>query len=238
MKIPAILLAALIALPGLPGATPTAMAAEAADKPKGALIDFRIDIQKSVTNDLGRATLFTEMTGSDPGDVARKVKAALAEGIVLAKTQPGIVVRSGASYSNPIYAKGGRSIESWRMRSELLLESRDATALSTVIGKLQNVLAVSNIGFLPAPETRRAAEESATLEAIEAFRAKAERIAGAMHKPYRIRQMSVNSNDYVAQPMPKAMLRSAMAAEAAPMPVEAGESNLMVNVSGQIELAE
>jgi hypothetical protein len=34
------------------------------------------------------------------------------------------------------------------------------------------------------------------------------------------------------------MLRSAMAAEAAPMPVEAGESNLMVNVSGQIELAE
>ena len=123
------------------------------------------------------------------------------------------------------------------MRSELLLESRDPAALSAVIGKLQSLLAVGNIQFLPAPETRRKSEDEATQEAIETFRAKADRIAAAMKKPYRIRSMNIGGAGHYAPPV--AMARAAMmAAEAAPMPVEAGESSLTINVSGQIELLE
>jgi predicted secreted protein len=229
MKMPALLLATLCVLP-------LARAAEPADKPAGTLIDFRVDVQRSVANDLGRATAYAEMTGADPADVARKVKAALADGLATAKAQSGIAVRSGATYTNPIYAKGNRSIEAWRMRSELLLESRDAAALSAVVGKLQGTLAVGNIAFTPAPETRRAVEEAATLEAIEAFRAKAERIAATLQKPYRIRLLNVSGSGHFPQPTP--MLRAAMAAEAMPMPAEAGESNLTVNVMGQIELID
>jgi predicted secreted protein len=211
-------------------------AAEPPAKPAGTLIDFRVDAQKSVANDLGRATAYTEMSGADPAEVARKVKAAIADGLAMAKAQPGIVVKSGATHTYPIYGKGGRNIESWRMRSELLLESRDAAALSTAIGKLQGTLAVGGINFAPAPETRRVAEEAATLEAIDAFRAKAERIAAALQKPYRIRQMSV-SGGHGQQPQPL-YRAAALAAEAAPMPVEAGESNITVNVAGQIELTD
>lgn len=229
MKTPALLLAALFALP-------LAHAAAPAEKRDGTLIDFRVEVQRSVANDLGRATAYVETTGSDPAEVARKVKATLAEGLATAKAQPGVTVRSGNTYTTPIYAKGNRSIETWRMRSELLLESRDAAALSAVVGRLQGTLAVGNLIFSPAPETRRAAEESATLEAIEAFRAKAERIAATLQKPYRIRQMSVNAGSHYPQPV--MAMRSAAAAEAAPMPVEAGESNLGVNVSGQIELID
>lgn len=229
MKTPVLLLAALFALPLAHAATP-------AEKRDGTLIDFRVEVQRSVANDLGRATAYVEMTGSEPADVARKVKATLADGLATAKAQPGVTVRSGNTYTTPIYAKGNRSIESWRMRSELLLESRDAAALSAVVGKLQGTLAVGNLNFSPAPETRRAAEESATLEAIEAFRAKAERIATTLQKPYRIRQMSVNAGGHYPQPI--MAMRSAAAAEATPMPVEAGESNLSVNVAGQIELID
>ncbi|MDP1654145.1 MAG: SIMPL domain-containing protein [Rhodocyclaceae bacterium] len=219
----------LIALP--------AFAAESTAKPVGTLIDFRVDVQKSVPNDLGRASAYAEMTGADPAEVARKVKTVIADGLAAARAQPGITVKSGGTHTWPIYGKGSRSIESWRMRSELLLESRDAAALSTAVGKLQSALAVGNINFSPAPETRRKAEDDATLEAIEAFRAKAERIAGTLKKPYRIRQMSVNGSGNFPQPYPMARA-TMMAAEAAPMPVEAGESNVTVNVSGQIELLD
>jgi predicted secreted protein len=231
MNIRTLLLATLLV------AAVTGAAAEPPAKSAGTLIDFRVDVQKSVPNDLGRATAFVEISGTDTNDVAGKVKTVIAAALTTAKAQAGITVKSGATHTYPVYGKGGRSIESWRMRSELVLESRDATALSTAIGKLQGTLAVSNISFTPAPDTRRKAEDETTSEAIDAFKAKAERIAGAMKKPYRIRQMSLNGSGNFPQPMP--MLRAtAMMADAAPMPVEAGESNVTVGINGQIELLE
>ena len=224
-----IVLAACIALPCF-AAEPTQSA--------GTLIDFRVDVHKPVANDLGRASAYAEMTGADPADVARKVKALIADGLATAKAQPGVTVKSGGTHTWPVYGKGGRTIEGWRMRSELLLESRDAGALSTAVGKLQATLAVGNIAFAPAPETRRQAEDAATLEAIEAFNAKAARIAATLKKPYRIRQLSVNGAGHFPQPYPLARGAALMAAEAAPMPVEAGESNITVNVNGQIELLD
>ena len=208
------------------------------DKPAGTLIDFRVEVQRQVANDLGHASAYAEVTGADPADVARKVKTAIAEGLSLAKAQQGVTVKSGNTHTWPIYSKGGRTIEGWRMRSELLLESRDAAALSTALGKLQSLLAVGNLQFAPAPETRRQAEDDATIEAIAAFNAKAARIATSLQKPYRIRQMTVAGGG--SSPRPYLMARDAMklAGEAAPMPVEAGESNVTVSINGQIELVE
>jgi len=47
-----------------------AFAAEPA-KPSGTLVDFRVDVQRPVANDLGRANAYVELTGSDPAEVAR-----------------------------------------------------------------------------------------------------------------------------------------------------------------------
>lgn len=225
-----LLLLAAIALP--------ALAAEP-NKPAGTLIDFRVEVQAGVPNDLGRATAYAEMSGPDAAEVARKVKAAIANGLSLAKSQPGVAVKSGNTHTWPVYGKNGRAIESWRMRAEIVLESRDAAALSTAVGKLQgNGLAVGSLNFSPAPETLRQAEDDATLAAIDAFTAKAARIAASLKKPYRIRQMSVNGNNHFPQPYPAARGAMLMAAEAAPMPTEAGESNVSVNIGGQIELLD
>jgi predicted secreted protein len=202
-------------------------------RPAGTLIDFRVEVQRSVPNDLGRATAYAEISGADAADVARRVNAAIAAGLAGAKAQPGVTVKTGNSHTYPIYAKGGRNIESWRMRSELVLESRDAAALSTLLGKLQAQLAVSQVGFVPAPETRRAAEDDAALEAIASFQARAARYAAALKKPYKIRSMNIGGGSHMPQPLFRAAM---MPAEAAPMPVEAGESNVTVSINGQIEL--
>lgn len=215
----------------------TVHAAEPATK-SGALIDFRIDVQRPVANDLGRATAYAELTGSDPGDVAQKTKSAIADGLAVTKSVPGVTVKSGGTQTWPIYHKNGRTIESWRMRSEIVLESRDPAALSLAVGKLSGTLAIGSLSFSPAAETRRKVEEDASTEAIEAFRAKAERIAATLNKPYRIRQISIGSNGYYPPPRPQQLRAAAMMAEAAPMPTEAGESNITVNVSGQIELID
>ncbi|MEW6166000.1 MAG: SIMPL domain-containing protein [Pseudomonadota bacterium] len=227
-------LALLLACLALP---PHALAA-GAGKPSGALVDFRVEVHKPVANDLGHAIAFAEMSGADPAEVAGRVKAAIAEGLALAKAQPGVAVKSGGTHTWPIYAKGGRAIESWRMRSEILLESRDPEALAAAVGKLQAILAIGGMQFAPAPETRRKAENDAVLEAIAAFRAQAARIAATLKKSYRIRQMSVNAGGQYPQPRPLARGAALMAAEAAPMPAEAGESSLTVTVSGKIELPD
>lgn len=209
-----------------------------AERPSGTLIDFRVEVQRQIANDLGHASAFTEVTSADPAEVARKVKTAIAEGIILAKAQQGVTVKSGNTHTWPIYGKGGRNIEGWRMRSELLLESRDAGALSAALGKLQSILAVGNLQFAPAPETRRQAEDDATIEAIANFNAKAARIAASLKKPYRIRQMSVAGAGNSVRPYMLARDAMKMSAEAAPMPIEAGESSVTVSINGQIELVE
>jgi predicted secreted protein len=134
----------------------------------------------------------------------------------------------------PSYGKDGR-ITGWRMRSELELETIDMAALSELMGWLQETLAVGQLSLLPAPETRKKAEDEATLEAVAAFQAKAKLIADALKKTYRIRQMNINGSQPMERPM---MMRASKmtAMDAAPAPIEAGESRVSVTISGQIEL--
>jgi predicted secreted protein len=223
MRVSALLLCLLPALP-LP-----VLAAEAV---KGPLVDFNVEARQSAPNDLGTATAFMEAEAATPAELAQKVNSAIAQALAIAKKSSTVQTRTGNTWTSPMYGKTGRTIEGWRMRSELLLESRDIPALASLIGKLQSTLGVSQISLQPAPETRGKAEDEATKEAITLFRSKASQIAGQLGKDYRIVQLNVGSSRGPVFAM-KAM---AMRAEAAPMPMEAGESQVTVTVSGQIEV--
>ena len=119
-----------------------------------------------------------------------------------------------------------------------MLESRDAAAVSELLGQLQQMrLAVSGVSQLPTPETRRKVEDEATREAIGAFRQRAAVVAEVFGKPYTIRHLSIQQSGQMP-PMPMLRASRAAMADAAPPPLEAGESLLTTNVSGQIELAD
>lgn len=227
-------LAAVAALMAI--CTAPALAADA-PKPPGTVVELSAEAEHTAANDLARATAFVEASDNSPAELARRVNKAIAAALETAKTSANVKVRSGATHTYPTYGKGGRNIEGWRMRSEILLESRDLSALAELLGKLQATLAVGQIQLLPAPETRRKAENVAMLEAVGAFKSKADLIAGALGKPYKIRQLTIGSG--ARQPVYPVARGLAMAAtEAAPMPLEAGESVVSVTVSGQIELGE
>lgn len=211
---------ALLALPALAGTT----------------IDLSAEAARPAANDQVRATAFAEVSGATPAELARRINAQIADSLTLARGYGSVRTQSGGTHTYPVYTKGNR-IESWRMRSELTLESGDTAAMAELLGKLQGSLAVGNVVMLPSPETRRKAENEAMTEALSAFRARAKLLADAMGKPYRIKHLSVGTSGQMPVPKFRAAAMS-MAAEASPMPMEGGESQVSANVSGQIELAD
>jgi len=201
----------------------------------GPTVELSATASRPAANDLVHAMLFSEAGGANPAELSRKVNGDIAEALRTIKGNAAVTGKTGNISTYPVYGKG-KGIESWRMHAEVLIESRDTAALSELIGKLQTRLALGGITLQPADATRRQAEDEATRDAIAAYHSRAKVIADALGKPYRIKQLSIGQSSPV-MPMLSAS-RAMPAAEAAPLPMEAGESLVTVNVSGQIELAD
>ncbi|WP_240327648.1 SIMPL domain-containing protein [Dechloromonas sp. HYN0024] len=205
----------------------------------GALVDLSAEASRPVTNDLVRASVYSEATGKSAAELAQRVNADIAEALKLIRTKAGVSVKSGRQSTYPVYSQA-QKIDGWRMRSELVIESKDQGGVSELLGKLQQMrLAVGDVSLLPSPEARRQVEDEATREAIRAFRSRAEVIAEQLGKGWKIKQLNVQQGGGMPMPMLHAT-RTAMLADAAPAPapLEAGESLVTTHISGQIELAD
>mgnify|MGYP000997205538 FL=1 len=204
----------------------------------GALVDLAAEASRPAANDMVRASVYSEVTGKNPAELAQRVNADIAEALKLIRTKSGVSVKSGQNSTYPLYNQG-QKIDGWRMRSELVLESKDQGSVSELLGKLQQMrLAVGDVSMLPSPETRRKVEDESTREAIRAFQNRAAVIAEQLGKGWKIKQLNVQQGGQMPMPMMRAARGVMMAAEAAPAPLEAGESLVTTNVSGQIELAD
>lgn len=211
-----------------------ALAEQAPMRAQVLIIDLSAQARQLAANDLARATVYVELQGTTPAAVARDVNAAIARALQTAKAYPAVKTRSTGTSSWPVYDKDGRRIGAWRMRSELRLESPQTQDISTLLGRLQEQgVSIGEVVLELAPQTRQQAENVATLAAIQAFQDKARLVAQAMNKPWRIRQMSINAGQ--PEGGPPMMRMKAMAADSG-APMEAGESAITVQITGQIEL--
>ncbi len=223
-------LAALAALQSAP--------ALAADTPAPSTVELAAEASGPAANDLAVAVMYAERSGASAAAVAREVNRDIAAALELARAQGAVKVQSGNVSTWPAYGKDGQGrITAWRMRSELRLESTDTAAMSELVGKLQESLALAQLSMEPAPETRRKAVSDVTVDALRAFEARAKLIADTLGRRYRIAHLSVGEHGLQPPPMPR-MRAAAMAAEAAPAPLEGGESRVSVQVGGRIELLD
>ena len=202
-----------------------------------ATVELSADASRPAANDMAIATLYFQADDKSPAALSRQVNAAIAAALEQARAYPAIKTKTSGASTFPVYGKEGRKIEGWRMRSDIHLESRDIAALSELLGKLQNTLALSGLVMQPAPETRKNTADLAATDAIHAFQGRAQSIAGTLGKPYRIRQLSVAYGAPHRPPFPT-MKSAAFSSDAAQMAVEAGESEISVTVSGTIELTD
>lgn len=210
----------------------------AAASQAGALIDLAAEAGRPAANDMVRASVYSEASGSNPADLARQVNGNIGEALKLIREKKGVTVKSGNQSTYPIYTQS-RKIDGWRMRSELLIESKDFGAVSELLGRLQQMrLAVGDIAQMPSPETRRQVEDEAMREAIRAFQNRAAVVAEQLGKGWKIKQMHINQGGGSPVPIMRGARAAMLAADATPAPIEAGESTITTHVTGQIELED
>lgn len=202
-------------------------------------VNLSAEASREAPNDLATATVYFEDTHTQPAELAQRVNLAIAAAFEQIRAYPDIKANSSGIRTSPVYSRDGRSIDAWRMRADISLETTNTAALSELLGKLQTGMAIGGLSMQPSPETRNAAADLAAEEALRAFQARARAIADTLGRDYRIHSLSVNYGGYMPPPFP--MMRSEMMAApamaSAPV-LEAGESRVSVSVTGTIELLD
>ncbi|WP_048438714.1 SIMPL domain-containing protein [Caenimonas sp. SL110] len=191
-----------------------------------------------VQQDLLSLSLTTSRDGADANTVQTQLKQALDAALTEAKksAQPGqLDVRTGQFSLYPRYSPLGK-ISGWQGAAELVLEGRDFPRITQTAGRIQT-MTMGHVSFGLSREARAKVEGDAQTLAIERFKAKAADLArGFGFSGYTLREVSVNSNDG-GYPQPRVLAMQAKGAQAeSAVPVEAGKSNVVVTVSGSVQL--
>ncbi len=214
-----------------------ALAAEPA--PRYNAVEFQAEAQREVPNDTLRASLYVELNDANPASLANAINKAANDALRVARDYKSVRVRSGNNQTYPIYSKGN-VLQGWRGRAEIRLESRDFEAASGLIAKLQAGMQIASLSFSVSPEARRQAENELMVEAIGAFKARAEIVRGALAgRGYKLQRLSLNSGQ--SGPPPRfAMTRSlaAGAPEVAAPDLDGGVSQITVTAAGTIEILD
>lgn len=213
-------------------------AAEISQQPFFNVVTLDASATADVPTDTLTITLFTEEQGPDPTELATRVNARLDQALAKAKAEPGIESRSGSYSTNPLYDRSNQ-ITGWRIRAELIVESRDFKAAGALTGRLQPLMKLSGMAFSLSRAAREKAESQLLTEALAKYQAKAQIIARSLGFPgYTLSQISVRSDGPTVphQPVYRAMAMAASDAAPPPIPAEGGKNTVAVSVSGSVVL--
>lgn len=201
------------------------------------VVNLDASARAEVANDLLMATLFVEKTNNDASKLAAEVNRTLNQAVRLVHDFPGVKIETGAQSTWPVYDAKNR-LTGWRTRAELRVESKDFDAASRAIAKMESSLQLSGIQFVLAPDTATATENRLIDTALKAFDARADIVAKAMGaRGWRAVNININAgNNRPPMPVMRAMAMKADAAEVAPQEFAGGDSEIVVNVNGAIQL--
>jgi len=200
-------------------------------------VDFAVQSSREVANDWVRAVVGVTDEDADAAKLADRVNQAMAWALERARARPGVSVESGGYTTMPVHdpRKGERRF--WRASQDLRLEGADPRAVSELLGELQSRVQLRSIDFTVSPSQRRKVEDELIDEALAAFLARADRVRQRLGgRGYQIVQISIGTS---GAPPPVPVMRAAMAMESAsvaPPALEAGTSELVISVSGSIQL--
>jgi predicted secreted protein len=218
-------------------ASVAAVAQPRSEQPFFNVVTLDASATMEVPTDTLTITLFSEEQGPDPAELASRINARLEQALATAKATPGVEARSGHYQTFPVYDRANQ-ISGWRVRAEMVIESRDFKAAGTLAGRLQPALKLGSMLFSLSRGAREKVTAALLTEALAKYQAKAQVIAKTLGFPgYTLGQINVHSEGSVPppQPMPRVM---AMAADASagPVPTEGGKNAVTVTVSGSVVL--
>jgi predicted secreted protein len=216
-------------------ATLLATGAKAQEELNYNLVDLMAQATLEVENDLLIAMVFAEVENNDQADAAAAVNDAIAWAADRARRIEGVELQTTNYTTRPLYANG-RRIVGWAARQGLRLESKDAEALSALLGELQERVAVQSMSYGLSDAARSEAEERLIADALAQFDRRASLVAGELGRTgFRIVRLNVGTGGgFFAREADVMMM-----AQAARMPspeIEAGTQSLSVTINGTIEL--
>jgi predicted secreted protein len=192
----------------------------------------------AVPNDEMVVVLAAERDGPQVGPLNEAVLSQLNAAIAEAKAVEGVRARLGSVSTQPNFTREGRP-QGWKVRGEVVLESTRIQALSQLGGRLGERLQLAGVQFRLSGERRQAEERRLVAEAAKAFRARAADAAAAFgYASYELKELTLRAGGTGPGPRPMMAARGgvAEAAAAPPLPSEGGDSDVVVAVSGSVEL--
>lgn len=214
--------------------------ARAADPPPANVVQLSAQAVVEVPQDWLQINLAATVDGSDSASVQARLRQTVDAALRDARqaARPGqIEVRSGQFNLQPRFGNEGR-IVSWVGRADLILEGRDTMAIAELAGRIRG-LNVAQVAFGLSREARQKAQADAQLQAVERFKSDAQALTKAFgFGAYTLREVQVLGGEQG----PVLMMARAQtpgiagASQAAPVPVEAGRSQVTATVSGSIQL--
>ncbi len=214
--------------------------AQTSQQPFFNVVTIEASATADVPTDTLTVTMFAEEQGPDPAAIAARVNARLDEALTRAKREPKVEAHSGNYQTTPVYDRANQ-ITGWRIRADLVFESRDFKTAATLAGALQPALKLSSMTFSLSRGAREAAEAALLTEALSKFQEKARAVAKGLGFPGYVLGQIVVRNE-ASMPPPIAFRGVAMAAMAdggappPPVPAEGGKNAVTVNVSGSVVL--
>ncbi len=199
-------------------------------------IHFQVERSREVDNDRMHAVLGVTAEDDSAARLADQINRTMDWAVKIAKGRPKVEIRTGSYRTYPVYDKD--KIRRWRATQELVLEGADFAGLGTLIGQLQERLQVTSITFSLSPARRAALEDELIMQALAAFKQRADLVRKELAgKGYRIVEAVLSANGGQPVPIMRGLAAMKPAAESvAPPTVEAGTSTLSVTVNGVIEL--
>jgi predicted secreted protein len=192
------------------------------------------DARTKVANDEMVVTLSVEREGADSAALSDSVLGTLNGATKTAKALPQVQVRMGNVYTQPRWQDNKKV--GWVMRGELQLTSQDLKALSGLTSELSQRLQIVNVTFRLSDELRRQEEAKLLKSAAQAFKDKAATAAQAFgYSQYVLGEMALNQSGSGSLPRPMPMMMT-MKADRANMPVEGGDTEVSVSVTGKVQL--
>lgn len=187
-------------------------------------------------------TLVATKEGTNGQTVQADLKKVLDKTLAMATPQEKsdlLKVRTGQFRVAPVYDNKTQRIQGWRGTAQIVLEGKDFIRITTLAANIEN-MPVVNVAFGLSPEARVKYEDEAQRLAVADFRAR----AGVLTKQfgftnYTIDNVQVNSSQDTPMPAPM-MARGgdmmSMSKASSPVPVEAGETTVTVNVNGSVQM--
>jgi predicted secreted protein len=185
-------------------------------------------------------SLSTTKEGLEASQVQEQLKKAVDEALKQLRANASsntYLVQTGSFSLNPRYSNQGK-INGWQGSAELSVEGKDFGAIAQAAGAVKSMV-VNSTTFSLSEEKRLEANAKAQSIAIERFKVKSQSVAKSFgYAAYNLKNVMISEGGSDNEPIYSARSKNiafAMA-DSAPVPVQAGSSDVVVRVNGSIIL--